>query len=197
MSSFEKLNKINVDKHLEKKAGFDFLKWARAVEMFMLEYPEAEIHTKVNEHGFPAFYSKTNEAFVWITVTVDNVVRGNPYPVLDYRNKPITDPNVFDINTCLQRAMVKAFAMHGLGLYVFAGDSAPVEPPKPITDAQHKKLVAFAEKGVEAFREGWKKTKLAIRERVTEEQMAQLKDLAESADYQRDEMEAGSHEAGK
>jgi hypothetical protein len=51
--------------------------------------------------------------------------------VLDGRNRPIVEPNAFDINTSIQRALVKAIALHGLGLYIYAGEDLP----QPIGDA--------------------------------------------------------------
>ena len=49
-------------------------------------------------------------------------------------NKPIAKPNAFQINTSIQRALVKAIALHGLGLYIYAGEDLP--PSGPITSAQ-------------------------------------------------------------
>jgi hypothetical protein len=40
-------------------------------------------------------------------------------------------PTAFDINTSIQRALVKAIALHGLGLYIYAGEDLP----QPVTDA--------------------------------------------------------------
>jgi hypothetical protein len=50
------------------------------------------------------------------------------HPVLDNRNKPIPIPTAFDINTSIQRALVKAIALHGLGLYIYAGEDLPDVP---------------------------------------------------------------------
>ena len=58
------------------------------------------------------------------------------HPVLDGKNRPIFEPTAFDINTSIQRCLVKAIALHGLGLYVYAGEDLPngekaAEPPQP------------------------------------------------------------------
>jgi hypothetical protein len=45
--------------------------------------------------------------------------------VLDGKNRPIFEPSAFDINTSIQRCLVKAIALHGLGLYVYAGEDLP------------------------------------------------------------------------
>lgn len=34
-------------------------------------------------------------------------------------------PTPFDINTSIQRALVKAIALHGLGLSIYAGEDLP------------------------------------------------------------------------
>ena len=45
--------------------------------------------------------------------------------MLDSNNKTIPTPNAFQINTSIQRALVKAIALHGLGLYIYAGEDLP------------------------------------------------------------------------
>ncbi|MBX9676141.1 MAG: DUF1071 domain-containing protein [Methylotenera sp.] len=47
------------------------------------------------------------------------------HPIFDNKNKPIIAPTVFDINTSIQRCLVKAIALHGLGLNVYAGEDLP------------------------------------------------------------------------
>jgi NaMN:DMB phosphoribosyltransferase len=47
------------------------------------------------------------------------------HPVLDNRNKPIKTPDAFQVNTSIQRCLAKAIALHGLGLYIFAGEDLP------------------------------------------------------------------------
>lgn len=57
-------------------------------------------------------------------------------PVMDHRNKAIPSPDAFAVNTAMQRCLVKAIALHGLGLYIYAGEDLPAqeEPaPMPIT----------------------------------------------------------------
>ena len=71
---------------------------------------------------------------VWVTVTMFGKPVTCMLPVLDYRNKPISTPNAFDVNTSIMRCLVKAIAMHGLGLYIYAGEGAPEDEgdtPKP------------------------------------------------------------------
>jgi len=62
---------------------------------------------------------------VWVTVTMFDKPMTCMLPVLDYKNKPISAPNSFDVNTSIMRCLVKAIAMHGLGLYIYAGEDLP------------------------------------------------------------------------
>jgi len=79
--------------------------------------------------GMP--YLKTDTGyFVEVAVTVQGLTLSQIHPVLDSKNRPIFEPTAFDINTSIQRALVKAIALHGLGLYVYAGEDLP-EGDKP------------------------------------------------------------------
>ena len=46
-------------------------------------------------------------------------------PVLDHRNKPIQNPDSFAVNTSIMRCLAKCIALHGLGLYIYAGEDLP------------------------------------------------------------------------
>jgi len=62
---------------------------------------------------------------------------------LDNRNQTIHEPNAFQINTSIQRCLAKAIALHGLGLYIYAGEDLPVDDP--ISPAEQAELVSIAE----------------------------------------------------
>jgi hypothetical protein len=85
-----------------------------------------------------------NSFMVWVTVTMFDKPMTCMLPVLDFRNKPIPTPNSFDVNTSIMRCLVKAIAMHGLGLYIYAGEDLPetevlptTEVPKPVAKMKH------------------------------------------------------------
>src|SRR4029453_1927721 len=74
--------------------------------------------------GLP--YLKTETGFfVEVAVTAQGITLAQIHPVLDGKNRPIFEPTAFDINTSIQRCLVKAIALHGLGLYVYAGEDLP------------------------------------------------------------------------
>ena len=53
---------------------------------------------------------------------------------MDFKNKSILldDITSMDINKAIQRAMTKAIARHGLGLYIYAGEDLPEEEKEPV-----------------------------------------------------------------
>ena len=120
---FARLNQLDVSKHIEKKGQFSYLSWPYAVAQLRLADPAATWEVKRFD-GLP--YLKTECGFfVEVAVTVDGVTLSQIHPVLDHRNQPISSPNSFHINTSIQRCLVKAIALHGLGLYVYAGEDLP------------------------------------------------------------------------
>ena len=137
---FVELSKIDVSEHIEKKNNFSYLSWAYAISELRSFDPEATWEI-LRFDGMP--YLKTECGyFVEVAVTVKGLTLSQIHPVLDHRNKPIEQPNAFQINTSIQRCLVKAIALHGLGLYIYAGEDLPMDntPPEPITAEQLGKL---------------------------------------------------------
>lgn len=124
---FEVLDKVDVSTKSEKKGRFTYLSWAWAVRELLRVSPSAT--WKVHEWGIEGNrqpYMKTEAGcFVKVSVTVDNITREQVHPVLDNRNQPIKTPDAFQVNTSIQRCLAKAIALHGLGLYIFAGEDLP------------------------------------------------------------------------
>ena len=128
MNTFEKLNKVDVSKFTEKKGQFNYLSWAYAVRELLKVCPDAtwEVHLFDNADGTKQPYMKNGTgAYVQVSVNVNDVIRTQIHPVLDNRNQTIDTPNAFQINTSIQRCLAKAIALHGLGLYIFAGEDLP------------------------------------------------------------------------
>lgn len=120
---FAALSAINVSEHIEKKGGFSYLSWPFAVAQLRLADPTAFWEVRRFD-GLPYLMTDLG-VFVEVAVTVQGVVLSQIHPVLDSRNRPILAPTSFDINTSIQRCLVKAIALHGLGLYVYAGEDLP------------------------------------------------------------------------
>lgn len=162
---FARLRKINVSQHLEKKGQFSYLSWPYAVEQLRLADPKATWEVKRFD-GLP--YLKTDLGFfVEVAVTVEAITLSQIHPILDGKNRPIDMPTSFDVNTSIQRALVKAIALHGLGLYVYAGEDLPEAEKtekletKEAKPAAHPKQVAAAPGSINAEQIARIKTLLA------------------------------------
>ena len=109
---FKTLSSINVSDHIEKKGEFAYLSWPFAVAQLRLADPQACWEIK-RFNGLP--YLGTDLGFfVEVAVTVQGITLSQIHPVLDGRNRPILSPSSFDINTSIQRCLVKAIALHCL-----------------------------------------------------------------------------------
>ncbi len=126
---FATLNAVDVSKHVEKKGNFSYLSWPYAVAQLRLADPTATWEVRRFD-GLP-YLACDAGVFVEVAVTVQGITLSQIHPVLDARNKPLLAPTVFDINTSVMRALVKAIALHGLGLYIYAGEDLP----QPATEA--------------------------------------------------------------
>lgn len=134
---FAELNKVNCAEHVEKKNGFSYLSWPFAIAELRKRHPSATWEV-CRFDGKP--YLRTELGyFVEVAVTVEGVRLSQIHPVLDHRNKAITEPDPFQINTSIQRCLVKAIALHGLGLFIYAGEDLPESDGKP---APHKSVPA-------------------------------------------------------
>ena len=118
------LNK-NVNEHTEKKANLTYLSWAWAWAEALKSDPTAIY--KVEMFGDKCFMEINGTAMVFVTATMFGKPMTCQLPVMDYRNKAIPNPDAFAVNTAIMRCMTKALALHGLGLYIFAGEDLPEE----------------------------------------------------------------------
>lgn len=128
---FTQLAAVNVGEHIERKGQFSYLSWPFAVSQ-LRQFDETATWEVRRFEGLP-YLATDCGTFVEVAVTVRGVTLSQIHPVLDGRNKPLPTPSVFDINTSIQRCLVKAIALHGLGLYIYAGEDLPAtnEEPKP------------------------------------------------------------------
>jgi hypothetical protein len=120
-----KLLAKNVNDHLEKKNGLSYLSWAWAWAEALKA--DANATFVVNMFDGKCFMDINGTAMVFVTVTMFNKPMTCQLPVMDYRNKAIPNPDAFAVNTSIMRCMTKALALHGLSLYIYAGEDLPEE----------------------------------------------------------------------
>jgi hypothetical protein len=145
-SAFAILDSIDVSEYTEKKGNFTYLSWAWAVRELLKVDPQAtwEICEYQQADGETAPYMMTAAgAFVKVKLWVGGICREQVHPVLDNRNQAIEQPNAFHVNTSIMRCLTKAIALHGLGLYIYAGEDLPGDIT-PIGKEETTKLLGVA-----------------------------------------------------
>lgn len=130
MSVWNKMSQIDIRSIQEKKQGFTYLSWSHALRLLKEHVPHAKVvkHTfEVNGVMLPYMRDESGFAYVMVTVDLgDGDVTTEIMPVLNHANKPISNPNSFEVNAQLQRCMAKAISMAtGLGIHLYAGEDVP------------------------------------------------------------------------
>lgn len=127
-SVFKTLSAINVNEFTEKKGYLTYLSWAHAIRVAKEKFPN--LKTKVYESidGLNYFHDGKT-AYVKCSVTIGDVEEIEYLPVMDHKNKsiPINNVTSFNVNTAIKRCITKALSLHGLGLYIYAGEDLPQE----------------------------------------------------------------------
>ena len=139
--SIEALLKTNVNEHTEKKANLTYLSWAWAWAEALKADPKATF--KVEMFDGKCYMEINGTAMVWVTVTMFDKPMTCQLPVMDSGNKAIplkgytavskygkeyrVECDAFAVNTAIMRCMTKALGLHGLGLYIYAGQDLPDE----------------------------------------------------------------------
>lgn len=134
---FKELAEINVSEKIEKKNGLSYLSWAWAWGELKKKHPLADYEVKTRDDG-RIYWDDGRTA--WVVVSVSVPVDGGRLshkeilPIMDTRNRsiPVESITSMDANKAIQRALTKAIARHGLGLYIYAGEDLPEAP----TDAE-------------------------------------------------------------
>jgi len=141
---YVELRKINVSEHIEKKENLSYLSWAWAVDQLLQADENATW-----EYGEPMIWGET--VMVFCTLKAFGKARTAQLPVMDMFNRPIPNPDAFAVNTAMQRCLAKAIALHGIGLYIYAGEDLPEQDDAELIAA----LQAHARNGETALREAW------------------------------------------
>ena len=138
-SVFETLSKIDVSGHVEKKMGLSYLSWAWCWQTLKTAYPDTPVPkiTKYKEmlltkNGYELtdrevpYLTTPTGTMVEVTVSIKGVDYTQSLYVMDNRNKVVVNPTIGQINKTIQRCTVKAIAMAGLGLNLYAGEDLPM-----------------------------------------------------------------------
>lgn len=206
MKSFKEITQINLSKYIEEKQGINYLNWAKAWEILKNLDEKAEYTIHENSEGNAFFVSqfgidvKVSVKFNGTTHTMrlpvldgaNNAMKTEKYTytVKKYKwdnalkkkvedgteEKTVEAADSFDINKTIMRCLVKAIAMHGVGLYLYTGEEAPVETSvavfvKEYTDAQK---ITLEKRGYKANKSNFLAKKVLGSE--VEKELKQLED---------------------
>ncbi|AMM23200.1 Sak single strand annealing protein [Variovorax sp. PAMC 28711] len=149
MKTYNEVAAINVGEKTERKGNLTYLSWAWAVDQLLRLDA-----TATWEYKDPVYFKET--LMVFCSVTAFGKTMTAQLPVMDHKNKAIPQPDAFQVNTAMQRCLAKAIALHGLGLYIYAGeDLPPDEDDVPQTSHDRERIIrAAADMAIIKFQEG-------------------------------------------
>lgn len=155
---FQRCIEVPVNDIIEKGHGqFHYIPWAAAWTRLKEYFPAAVYDIKkFGPDQLP--YQKTDfGVFVWVEVTIEDVIMEEILPVMDNRMNAIENPTARDINDSIKRCLVKAMALHGFGIQCWLGDDVhkqepserkltpPPAMPGLISEPQRKRLFAISQ----------------------------------------------------
>jgi hypothetical protein len=125
--TFAKLASVDCRKYEEKKNGLTYLSWAYAWSE-VCKVAESVSRTVYETANGRNYWDDGRTAWVKVGVTVNGIEHIDYLPVMDHRNKaiPLEQIDSFSVNKAIQRSTVKAIALHGLGLNIYAGEDLPL-----------------------------------------------------------------------
>ena len=103
---------------VEKKGKFDYLSWAYAQKLAKIFDDKSTWRIiKNNDDTF------IHNGFLLLEMTFLGQTEQHFFPILDNYNRPIKNPNPFQVNTSQMRGFAKLFAMvSGFGLSLYANE---------------------------------------------------------------------------
>jgi hypothetical protein len=141
---YKELRQINISQHIEKKNGLSYLSWSWALDQLLQLDNDATW-----EYLEPKKFGKS--LMVFCKVSAFGKSRTAQLPVMDFKNRAILNPNAYEVNTAMQRCLAKAISLHGIGLYIYAGEDLPIKDQDVVTD---NPLILIAEEVTEQIKEG-------------------------------------------
>ena len=150
ISVFETLNKVTLNDKTKEKNGLTYLSWASAWAEVKKRYPDASfrvIPQIVDEGGNTRpWHDDGRSGWVEVGVTISGQEIIETLAIMDHRNKAIDAGQITstDANKSIKRCLVKAIAMHGLGLYIYEGEDMPEDVAKAME--LHEEIMALISK---------------------------------------------------
>jgi hypothetical protein len=200
-SVFEVLFDTNVNGHTEGRNGLTYLSWAWAWAEVKKIYPDAQYEIE-KFNGLPYVFDELTGYMVYTKVTIQGITHEMWLPVMDsankamkatpytyetkYGEKKVEAATMFDINKTIMRCLTKNLAMHGLGLYIYAGEDLPEVDKEKASKGLADELKSLWDKagGKEGFEEWLSKNtqKKTLEEMYPELKTALCKKITDKAE---------------
>jgi len=123
---FNKLNARSVE--IDKKGKLSYSSWAESWSELKKVHPSANF--KIHEWNGLPYIENEHGALTKVSVTVQGLTHTIWLPVMNNLNKAVKGAtmDLMLINKTIMRALTKAIALHGLGLFLYRGEDLPEEP---------------------------------------------------------------------
>lgn len=127
-SVFEQLSALNLSSKTEKRGNLTYLSWAHAWAECKKLFPDMTRTVYESETGMN-YFTDGSTAWVKVGVTIKGQEHIDYLPVMDMRNQSVPLANItsMQVNKTIQRSTVKALALHGLALNIYAKEDFPSE----------------------------------------------------------------------
>ena len=125
---FKKLNARSFEGETKDKNKLTYIPWTKAWKAAKEEYPDANYKVYEDENG-RFWFDDGKSGWVKCGAILEGIEHIEYLAILDFKNKAIPAENITsqEATKAMQRAITKAFARHGLALYVYEGEDLPQE----------------------------------------------------------------------
>lgn len=149
-SVFEQLSSLNLSSKTEKRGNLTYLSWAHAWAECKKLFPDMTRTVYESETGMN-YFTDGSTAWVKVGVTIQGQEHIDYLPVMDMRNQSVPLANItsMQVNKTIQRSTVKALALHGLALNIYAKEDFPSESDSNMQAVKAQPKVASKTKLVE------------------------------------------------
>jgi hypothetical protein len=127
-SVFDQLSELNLSSKTEKRGNLTYLSWSHAWGACKKLFPEMS-RTVYESDTYMNYFTDGSTAWVKVGVTIQGQEHIDYLPVMDMRNQSVPLANItsMQVNKTIQRSTVKALALHGLALNIYAKEDFPAE----------------------------------------------------------------------
>jgi hypothetical protein len=127
-SVFEQLSELNLSTKTEKRGNLTYLSWSHAWGACKKLFPDMS-RTVYESDTYMNYFTDGSTAWVKVGVTIQGQEHIDYLPVMDMRNQSVPLANItsMQVNKTIQRSTVKALALHGLALNIYAKEDFPSE----------------------------------------------------------------------